>query len=217
MSIPKKEMARPDDDASPRRGHYFDPSPAVASRPRVFHLNLGELSLQLQGDRGVFASRGIDLGTLTLLREAPPPPRTGDLLDLGCGYGPIAVTLALRAPKARVWAIDVNERAVELTRANAAAAGATGVKACRPDEVPAGTRFDAIYSNPPVRVGKGPLHDLLLEWVPRLKPGGSAYFVVQRNLGADSLASWLSTQGCEVSRLKSKKGYRVLEVKPPTA
>src|ERR1700687_1079326 len=124
MSIPTKEGARSGNGTGAPRGHYFAPSPAVASKPRTFHLHLGELSLELQGDRGVFGSRGVDLGTMVLLREAPPPPPRGNVLDLGCGYGPIAITMARRAPGARVWAIDVNERAVELTKANAAAAGA---------------------------------------------------------------------------------------------
>ena len=193
--------------------HYFEAQPAVASRPRALRLRLGELDLELAADRGVFGFRGIDVGTMILLREAPPPPPSGDLLDLGCGYGPIAVVLARRAPAAHVWAVDVNERAVELTRSNASAAGASNVTASRPEEVPADLQFDAIYSNPPVRVGKGPLHALLLEWLPRLKPGGNAYLVVQRNLGSDSLAAWLATQGFAVRRLKSKKGYRILEVK----
>jgi 16S rRNA G1207 methylase RsmC len=157
----------------------------------------------------------VDLGTLVLLKEAPPPPESGDLLDLGCGYGPIALALARWAPAAHVWAIDVNERALDLTRANAEAAKTPNVAALLPDQVPLEARFDAIYSNPPVRVGKAPLHELLLRWLPRLKPGGAAYLVVQRNLGSDSLAKWLSEQGFEVSRLKSKKGYRVLEVRPP--
>ncbi len=195
--------------------HYFDPKPEVPSRPRTVHLHLGELSLDLQADRGVFGSKGIDLGTLTLLREAPPPPKSGDLIDLGSGYGPIAITLGRLSPEARVWAVDVNERALELTRANAEANQAANVTASTPDGVPMEVRFDAIYSNPPVRVGKAPLHELLLRWLPRLKPGASAYLVVQRNLGADSLASWLGTQGFEVNRLKSKKGYRILEVKHP--
>ena len=193
--------------------HYFEAQPAVASRPRALRLRLGELELELAADRGVFGFRGIDVGTMILLREAPPPPPSGELLDLGCGYGPIAVVLARRAPGAHVWAVDVNERAVELTRSNASAAGASNVTASRPEEVPADLQFDAIYSNPPVRVGKGPLHALLLEWLPRLKPGGNAYLVVQRNLGSDSLAAWLATQGFAVRRLKSKKGYRILEVK----
>jgi 16S rRNA (guanine1207-N2)-methyltransferase len=177
-------------------------------------LRVRGLELDLQADRGVFGSKSIDLGTLTLLKEAPPPPSQGDLLDLGSGYGPIAITLARLSPGATVWAVDVNERALELTRANAAAVDASNVSVAAPDAVPAEIRFDAIYSNPPVRVGKGPLHDLLLEWLPRLKPGGAAYLVVQRNLGSDSLAAWLAEQGFQVARLKSKKGYRILEVKP---
>jgi 16S rRNA G1207 methylase RsmC len=177
-------------------------------------MHLGELALQLQADRGVFGSRGIDLGTLALLREAPAPPSEGDLLDLGSGYGPIAIALAGQSPGARVWAVDVNERALQLTRANAEAAKTPNVTACLPDEVPPGIRFSAIYSNPPVRVGKALLHELLLRWLARLEPGASAFLVVQRNLGADSLASWLSTQGYAVERLKSKKGYRVLRVAP---
>ena len=156
------------------KSHYFEARPAVASRPRTVRLRLAGLDLELQSDRGVFGSKGVDLGTMVLLREAPAPPPGGELLDLGCGYGPIAIVLARHAPKARVWAIDVNERALELTRANAAVAEASNVSVCLPGEVPAEVRFDAIYSNPPVRVGKGPLHRLLLEWLPRLKPGAPA-------------------------------------------
>src|SRR5262245_7930559 len=194
--------------------HYLEARPAVPSRPRTVRLRLGEIDLELQADRGVFGSKGVDLGTLILLREAPPPPGSGDVLDLGCGYGPIAITLARRAPEARVWAVDVNERALELTQANAQAAATPNVSALLPEAVPEGARFDAIYSNPPVRVGKAPLHALLLRWLARRKPGGAAYLVVQRNLGSDSLAKWLAEQGFPVERLRSKKGYRVLEVRP---
>lgn len=212
MSIPKRGLAKSRPERASRPGHYFDPQPAVVSRPRTVRLKLAEIDLELQADRGVFGSRGVDLGTTVLLREAPPAPESGDLLDLGCGYGPIAVVLGLKRPGGRVWAVDVNERAVELTRINAAAARASNVRACLPDEVPTEVRFAAIYSNPPVRVGKAPLHDLLLRWLPKLEAGGAAYLVVQRNLGSDSLASWLTGQGFAVRRLKSKKGYRVLEV-----
>jgi 16S rRNA G1207 methylase RsmC len=216
MSIPKSRPANSNPDAPPRPGHYFDRKPEVASRPRVVRLRLESIDLELQADRGVFGSRGVDLGTLTLLKEAPAPPARGEILDLGCGYGPIAITLALRSPHARVWAVDINERALELARLNAAAAKAANVVVGKPEEVPADLRFDAIYANPPVRVGKGPLHELLMAWLPRLKPGASAYLVVQRNLGADSLATWLEKQGLPVTRLKAKKGYRVLEVKSPS-
>lgn len=211
MSIPKNRPPL----GAPKRAHYFDPVPEVESKRRTLHLRAGAVAIELQGDRGVFASRAIDLGTLTLLKEAPPPPTQGDLLDLGAGYGPIAIALARLSPGARVWAVDINERALELTRANAAAAKTPNVVAALPDDVPAELRFAAIYSNPPVRVGKAPLHDLLQRWLPRLAPGGKAYLVVQRNLGADSLAAWLVTHGYQVDRVKSKKGYRVLAVAGP--
>ena len=219
MSIPKKRPPQAGPTPRPlptghggKRAHYFDPKPEVESKPRTLHLRLGDLAVELQADRGVFGSRAIDLGTLTLLKEAPMPPLEGDLLDLGAGYGPIAIALARRSPAARVWAVDVNERALQLTRINAKAARTPNVVACLPDEVPADVQFAAIYSNPPVRVGKGPLHELLQRWLPRLAQGAEAYLVVQRNLGSDSLATWLGAQGLEARRLKSKKGYRVLAV-----
>jgi 16S rRNA (guanine1207-N2)-methyltransferase len=195
------------------KSHYFEARPAVPSRRRLVRLRTEDIDLQLEADRGVFGSRGVDLGTLVLLREAPAPPDQGDLLDLGSGYGPIAIALARRSPHAKVWAVDVNERALELTRANAETAGTTSVEASLPEQVPDDLRFDAIYSNPPVRVGKQPLHDLLLRWLPRLKPQAAAYLVVQRNLGADSLLKWLNENGFRATRLKSKKGYRILEVR----
>jgi len=197
------------------KNHYFNPTPSVPSRPRSVQLRLGaEGSVELSTDRGVFGYRGVDLGTATLLREAPDPPASGDLLDLGAGYGPIAIALARRSPGAVVWAVDVNERAVELAAMNAQAAGLSNIRSVRPDDVPDSLRFAAIYSNPPVRVGKAALHELLETWLTRLEPSGHAYLVVQRNLGADSLAKWLGESGYPVRRLKSKKGYRVLEVGP---
>jgi 16S rRNA (guanine1207-N2)-methyltransferase len=210
MSIPKSRSPL----SRPKQAHYFDPVPEVRSKPRTLRLRAGDLELELQGDRGVFGSRAIDLGTLTLLKEAPLPPAVGNLLDLGAGYGPIAIALARRSPRSKVWAVDVNQRAIELTRANAETAKTPNVVACLPEEVPEDLRFAAIYSNPPVRVGKAPLHELLEKWLPRLAPGGIAYLVVQRNLGADSLATWLAAQGWRVQRLKSKKGYRILGVHP---
>lgn len=162
---------------------------------------------------GVFSGEGLDLGTQVLLRSVPTPPPTGDLLDLGCGWGPIALTLGLLAPKAHVWAVDVNERALDLARANAARLGLAGVTATPPDGVPAGVRFAAIWSNPPIRIGKPALHALLETWLPRLAPGASAHLVVQRNLGADSLQTWLAGRWpgeLDVEREASAKGFRVL-------
>jgi 16S rRNA G1207 methylase RsmC len=143
----------------------------------------------------------------------PTPPDTGRLLDLGCGYGPIAVAVASQSPAANVWAVDVNERALELVAENAAANQLANIAIAAPDAVPDDLTFDTIYSNPPVRIGKAALHDLLASWLPRLTRSGAAYLVVQRHLGADSLHAWLEQVGFPTSRLASSKGYRVLEVR----
>ncbi len=196
-------------------GHYFDVDPAVPSRPGQVELALPDFRAQLTVDRGVFAAGGLDPGTRELLRVTPLPPATGDLLDLGCGYGPIACVLAHRAPTRTVWAVDVNGRALELTARNAAALRLPGIRPVRPEAVPAAVRFAAIWSNPPVRVGKVALHDLLGTWLPRLRPEGVAWLVVQRHLGADSLAAWLAGEGWQVARTASKRGYRILRVARP--
>ena len=171
-------------------------------------------TVSLATDRGVFAADRIDLGTRLLLDHGPPVPPTGDLLDLGCGYGPVAVALALRAPAARVWAIDVNERAVALCAENAAVLGLPPgrLRACTPDQVPPGLRFAGLWSNPPIRIGGAALHELLLTWLRRLDDGGVGALVVQKHLGADSLAAWLAEQGFGVRRLRAKQGYRILGV-----
>lgn len=195
---------------------YFEAEPAVRSAPRNVPLDLPDLSLTLVADAGVFSGSRVDPGTRVLLGALPAPPVDGDLLDLGCGYGPIALTLAARNPTRTVWAVDVNTRAVELTRANAAAAGLTGVRAALPAEVPADVRFAGIWSHPPIRIGKAALHELLTGWLARLLPGGAAWLVVQRNLGSDSLAGWLTEHGFPTTRLLAERGYRVLEVRWPS-
>jgi 16S rRNA (guanine1207-N2)-methyltransferase len=197
--------------------HYFSAEPTVKSKPAQARLTLPDLSLDLVTDRGVFAHAQVDRGTELLLRTVPPPPTTGDFLDLGCGYGPIAIAMALRAPAARVWAVDVNHRALELCERNAVAAGASNLIVAGPDDVPTELSFARIYSNPPVRLGKQPLYGLLDAWLQRLAHEGVADLVVLRHLGADSLAAWLDERGFNVERLRSKQGYRILEVRPPSA
>lgn len=199
--------------ADPQQQHYFSAQPAAASSPQTVTVRLPDQAITLVTDRGVFSAAGLDPGTEMLLRQAPPPPASGTILDLGCGHGVIAVALARRAPGARIVAVDVNSRALELTRVNAAANGAGSVEVSAPAEVAPDLRFDAIYSNPPVRVGRGPLLELLASWLGRLQPEGHAYLVVQRHLGADSLAERLRQQGWQVGRLGSKRGYRLLSVR----
>lgn len=196
--------------SQPHDSHYFSAQPSSASAPRQVRLHLPDLDVELETDRGVFSHDAVDRGTEVLLRHGPAPPATGHLLDLGCGYGAITVALARRAPEATVHAIDVNTRALELCRRNAAAAGCDNVAVSLPGDVDAALRFDAIWSNPPIRIGRAQLLPLLQEWLERLTPEGSAHLVVQRHLGADSLADRLRERGFEVERAASHAGYRLL-------
>ncbi|PST48141.1 MFS transporter [Bifidobacterium callitrichos] len=210
---------------------YFSADPSSKDVRRTLRVTLRGHEATAQVSNGVFSASRVDLGTSVLLRHAPEPPRTGDLLDLGCGWGPIALALALESPEARVTAVDVNERALDLTRVNAEANGCANVYVTQTDEsgapLPAAGQptgcepvdddaaFDAIWSNPPIRIGKEALHTLLMTWLPRLKPDGAAYLVVQRNLGSDSLIPWLADalgEGFAVSKYASSKGFRIIEV-----
>ena len=197
--------------------HYFSTEPTGQQRQRKLRVRLAGQDVDVLTAGGVFSADRLDLGTSVLLREVPDPPPVGDLLDLGCGWGPLALTLGLLSPAARVWAVDVNPRARELTEVNASRLGLGNVRAVAPDKIPDDVRFTMIWSNPPIRIGKEQLHTLLLRWLPRLAQGAQAYLVVQRNLGADSLHSWLGerlvpAEGWQVERVGSAKGYRVLQV-----
>jgi 16S rRNA (guanine1207-N2)-methyltransferase len=199
--------------------HYFDAEPGSGHRPGTLTLTLPDGTFELATDTGVFAGSGIDPGTKYLLLDGPRPAPTGTgaLADLGCGYGPIALTLAHRAPAATVYAIDVNARARELCAANAVTNGLTNVVVCAPDDVPADVRFAGLWSNPPIRIGKQALHTMLTRWLARLAPGAHAALVVQKHLGSDSLARWLDEQGYAVDRLGSRRAYRILDVHQRTA
>ncbi len=193
--------------------HYFTASPAASERRRLITANLWGREVTLITAAGVFSPEGLDRGTAILLKESPVPQGKLRLLDLGCGYGPIAIALALHCPAAIVDAVDINERALQLCRENAAALGVTDrVNTCLPEQVDPTTRYDEIWSNPPIRIGKEALHTLLHNWLARLKPAGVARLVVGKNLGSDTLQSWLNGTGYECVRTASSKGFRVLEI-----
>ncbi|MCY4421537.1 MAG: methyltransferase [Acidimicrobiaceae bacterium] len=202
-----------DPAAQPAGGQYFEAEPAVVSSPRTLVVDIDGMQLSFTTDSGVFSPDGLDAGTRLLLAEAPAMTAgEPQVLDLGCGWGPIACVAALRSPTVEMLAVDVNERALALTAQNAAANGAANVTVGHPDDVDPDRRFDRILCNPPIRIGKPALHELLATWLDRLAPGGRAHLVVQRHLGSDSLARWLAERGHRVTRLVSKRGYRLLEV-----
>lgn len=199
--------------------HYFSETPESNFTPREVDAFLAGASRSVLTAGGVFSPDGLDRGTAVLLRELPDASHleesgpSGAILDIGCGWGPIALAAAIEHPERTVWAIDVNERSRELTRKNAERLGLTNITVAAPDEVPADLEFAEIRSNPPIRVGKEALHGILEQWLPRLSPGGAAYLVVAKHLGADSLQRWIDSEFAqlEVSRMARDKGFHVLE------
>ena len=196
--------------------HYFSQEPSSPLKPKTIQILVAGELVDVTTASGTFSPAQLDFGTEVLIEQMDLAPVSGNLLDLGCGWGPIALNLAKLRPNTKVWAVDVNTRSVELTQANARNLGISNINAVLPDQVPADLRFSGIWSNPPIRIGKKELHELLLMWLPRLETGGEAYLVVQKNLGSDSLQKWLTEElanGYEVSRYTSIKTYRVLKIK----
>ena len=194
--------------------HYFDESPTGDFKPKEISVTLAGQNLKLLTAGSVFSPDHLDQGTAVLLDHLELANSTGTFLDIGCGWGPIALALALNSPEATIYAIDVNERSLELTRMNAERLGLSNVIVCKPEDVPTDVTFDQIWSNPPIRVGKSVLHEILQLWINRLSRGSSAYLVVQKNLGSDSLQKWLTVEftDFETSRIDSAKSFRVLKV-----
>jgi 16S rRNA G1207 methylase RsmC len=195
--------------------HYFSETPGSEYRQKEITVTIKDREVTLITAGGVFSPDHIDQGTAVLLDHLDEAPAGGDILDLGCGWGPIALALASHSPKSTVWAVDVNQRSLELTAANAKRMGLTNVKCVTPDQVPADLSFSGIWSNPPIRIGKDALHKLLLSWLPRLKNDAEAYLVVQKNLGADSLHRWLEAElpkNFSTIRVETSKSFRVLRI-----
>lgn len=199
--------------------HYFSAAPDTPFERRRLDVELAGRAVTVSTAGGIFSPEGVDKGTAVLLRHVPDPSSSGHLLDIGCGWGPITLTMAMKSPGATVWAVDVNERARRLCAENAGALGLTNVHVMAPEEVPSGVRFDTIWSNPPIRVGKAVLHELLELWLPRLADDADAWLVVQKNLGADSLLTWIRSMLASVGedftadRPETDKGFRLLRVR----
>lgn len=199
--------------------HYFSESPAGNFTPREIDVPLAGRTHKVLTAGGVFSPEHLDQGTATLLGALPElsdlddgGAPDGPIVDVGCGWGPIALAAAIEHPEREVWAIDVNERSRELTAMNAERLGLTNVRVFSVEDVPEDVEFAEIRSNPPIRVGKEVLHGILDAWLPRLAAGGSAYLVVAKHLGADSLQRWISDSfpTFSVERAARKKGFHVI-------
>lgn len=199
--------------------HYFSATPSGDGRRREIDVELAGQKVSVQTAGSIFSPDGLDRGTQVLLDAVPAPPARGEFLDLGAGWGPIALTLGLLSPEANITAVEVNERAAQLTQANAERLGLERMTVCHPDAVDSARRFDLIWSNPPIRIGKAALHALLVRWLPSLNAGGQAWLVVAKKLGADSLLPWITDMletrypgDFETSRAATAKGFRVLRI-----
>lgn len=196
--------------------HYFSKEPLSPLKPKLIQIPIGTELRQVSTASGTFSPQRLDVGTQVLIEQISEAPASGNVLDLGCGWGPIALNLSALNPKAKIFAVDVNSRSLELTAKNAKDLGLSNIQCLLPEQVPTEIKFSGIWSNPPIRIGKKGLHAMLLHWIPRLEVGAAAYFVVQKNLGSDSLQKWLSEElkdSYEVSRYTSIKTYRVIKVK----
>ncbi len=189
---------------------YFDEKQTIPSNPKEVSYILDDERIILKTDRGTFSYKSLDTGTKILLKLAFEPEIKGDLLDLGCVYGPISISLAKKFPDRRIWSVDVNERSLGLVKANAKSLGINNVFPSKPIEAE-NQKFAAIYSNPPIRIGKKELYILLLKWLNRLDDKGVAYLVIKRNLGADAVAVFLNEKGFFTTKVASKQGYRVFK------
>lgn len=192
--------------------HYFDENPNSPSNRQKIEVELGGKSISISTDSGVFSSNGVDKGTQILLKHTAFAVERGEVIDLGSGWGPISIHLALINPKLRIRSVDINSRANQLLQENITNLSLENIECTTLDEIAADS-IDQIWSNPPIRIGKQSLHELLMQAFSKLKAGGEAFLVVQKHLGSDSLAKWLETeQGHEVQRLDNSKGFRVLRV-----
>ena len=194
--------------------HYFSASPDSPSTLREITYQVADREFAVQAASGTFSASKLDPGTSILLSKFHEFPDSGNVLDLGCGWGPISLAIATFSPETTLWALDVNARSLELAAKNAEKLGLSNIKVVTAEQVPQDLKFDAIWSNPPIRIGKAALHELLRTWLPRLESGGRAMLVVQKQLGADSLLTWIQTEFPELtaSRFSTDKGFRVLEI-----
>lgn len=200
--------------------HYFDSQPTTASHRNEFTIKVGDTTLTLASESGVFSARGLDKGTAVLLdwalKQQPHELPEGSLLcDLGCGSGAIALTMATLYPHCTVHAVDVNARARQLCLDNAAQNNITNVVAIDPADRDSEHRYALMWSNPPIRIGKTELHDLLQTWLGQLDSNAYAHLVVSKNLGADSLITWLNNHGIVANKQASSKGFRIIEARRP--
>ena len=192
--------------------HYFQDDPTLASKERRLSLDIDGKHLEFLSDNGVFSKDKIDEGTIIFLKVLVPLRLSGKILDLGCGYGPIGLTIAITSPDARVDLADINPRAVALCDKNARILGLSQRVTCLQSDIYEKIEgpYDSIVVNPPIRAGKVVINQMFTGAKQYLIDGGSLYIVIRRKQGAESALKYLETVFENVSVLHKEKGYWII-------
>lgn len=188
--------------------HYFEYDKDLKSKEKEITVDINDVKFKFITDNGVFSKKGLDFGTRTLLSSLNIDNIKGDVLDLGCGYGPIGIYIK-KTTNSNVTMIDINKRSVELSKKNASLNN-VDVNVIESDKYENVTgKFDYIISNPPIRVGKKILYELLFEAKNYLKEKGQLWIVVNKDQGAKSLVEDLKTE-YQVKVINKNKGFYVI-------
>ncbi|ARK28504.1 class I SAM-dependent methyltransferase [Halalkalibacter krulwichiae] len=195
--------------------HYYTENPGVESEEREWSFTLRGETFSFCSDRGVFSKKEVDFGSRLLIEVFRLPDINGPILDIGCGYGPIGLALAKDDGGRIVHMVDVNERALELSRRNAEKNNISNIivyKSDRLEEV-VEKQFAAIVTNPPIRAGKQVVHSIFEQAFEHLADKGELWVVIQKKQGAPSAIEKLKSHFNEVEVVEKKKGYFIIKAK----
>ncbi|MDM5152924.1 class I SAM-dependent methyltransferase [Bacillus sp. DX1.1] len=194
--------------------HYFSNDPSSKSDRKRWEYTLRGNQFIFLSDHGVFSKNEVDFGSRLLIEAFQMPDVRGDVLDVGCGYGPIGLSLAKESQGREVHMVDVNERALELAKENAANNKIGNVRIYQSSVYEnIDGQYAAILSNPPIRAGKHVVHEILEKAVDHLVPGGELWIVIQKKQGAPSAMKKLEAVFSEVDVVEKKKGYYIIKSK----
>ena len=195
--------------------HYYSRNPEVDSKPAFWNYTLRGNSFRFKTDQGVFSKSEVDFGSRLLIESFVMPDIEGEILDVGCGYGPIGLSVAKSEPSRLVHMVDVNQRAIELAKENASSNQISNVKIYESDRLENVTdnNFCAILTNPPIRAGKTVVHDILVKSYEYLSSQGELWVVIQKKQGAPSAKDKMKEIFDEVEVVCKDKGYYILRAK----
>lgn len=195
--------------------HYYSNKPQTESKPRQWKFTLLGHVFTFETDAGVFSKSEVDFGSRVLLDAFEMPEVAGDILDVGCGYGPIGLSIAKVNPERFVHMMDINTRAIALAEKNAKLNGVQNVRIFESDGLAAigDVQAAAILTNPPIRAGKETIFRFYDESYEKLVEGGELWVVIQKKQGAPSTVSHLEEMFSEVEVVEKKKGYWIIKAK----